>query len=97
MIYIGQVKPYRKNSLNKLELFNEFMILQNSYFVLLFTDFIIRPIKSSQQDEWVSDSEMKYKLGFVNIGWLAILIGTNFFCMLGIQMSDIFSRAKKFY
>ena len=46
MIYIGQVKPYKKISMNKLELFNEFMILQNSYFVLLFTDaFVLRPIK----------------------------------------------------
>ena len=73
-----------KNSMNNLELFNEFMILQNSYFVLLFTDFVIRPVRGESQDMWVTNSEMKYKLGWVNIAWLSILIGCNFFCMLAI-------------
>ena len=98
MIYIGQVKPYKKSSMNKLELFNEFMILQNSYFVLLFTDaFLLRPIKGDEHDILVSDSEMKYKLGYVNIAWLCTLLAANFFSMMGIQIKDVIRRVKLAY
>lgn len=42
VIYIGQVRPYRVKQLNKLELFNEFMILLNTYFAFLYDDLILK-------------------------------------------------------
>ena len=45
----------------------------------------------------LSDVDTKYLMGWVNIGWLVILMGTNFFWMIGIQISQAYLKLKRMY
>ena len=57
-IYLIHTRPlYDQKILGKLELFNSYYLLITSYFLILFTDFIIDPIIRSQIGEiyfWLS-------------------------------------------
>jgi hypothetical protein len=64
IVYIQAVKPFEIPLLNRIEVFNECCILIAGYHLFSFTDF-------------VSDSEIKYKMGWSIIGITIINIAVN--------------------
>ena len=72
MMYIGFVEPFTSNDVNRLETFNEFMLINISYTYLLYTDYI-------------SDIEMRYLIGWITISGSTIVIFVNVTQMGRIQ------------
>ena len=68
LIYQGWVKPFEFKKRNFQELINEVLILLNAYFLIMYSDF-------------VPDPEVRYLMGWVNIGMLIIMMGFNVFIM----------------
>ena len=64
MMYIGFVEPFTSKEVNRLETFNEFMLILISYTYLLYTDYI-------------SDIEMRYLIGWITISGSTIVIFVN--------------------
>ena len=54
---MGLVWPFDRRINNKLELANELCILLNTYFMIVYSDF-------------VSSSEARYKMGWVNLAMM---------------------------
>ena len=77
LMYTGYVKPFQKPLHNRLEISNETLILFNSYFMIIFSNF-------------VPDVEVRYKMGWynlavifgiviVNLGIIGVTIGARIF------------------
>ena len=64
IIYQGLVKPYKLPSHNNKELTNEAFIQLNSYFLLVFADF-------------VPDADTRYTMGWFNVSCLGLMVGFN--------------------
>ena len=64
MLYIGQVKPFVSGFQNNLELSNETLVLVNTYFMIIYSDFVPDPYIRSQ-------------MGLVNICILGLMILVN--------------------
>ena len=64
MMYVGFVEPFISREVNRLETFNEFMLILISYTYLLYTDYI-------------SDIEMRYLIGWITISGSTIVIIVN--------------------
>ena len=65
LIYTGYVKPFERRIHNKLEIANETLILLNSYFMIIFSDF-------------VPDARNRYAMGWCNLGIIFVLVIVNF-------------------
>ena len=65
MIYVGWERPFTSRRDNNLELMNETLILINSYFMFVYSDF-------------VADSNARYDFGWLNIGLVIIIVVANF-------------------
>ena len=70
MIFQGIVRPYEMTTQNRMEMFDEIMIMLNCYFLFMFT-------------EYMPDRELRYTLGWVNIGFLATLLLVNMLVIFG--------------
>ena len=89
LIYIGQTRPFEFNWTNRLEFFNEYLILTSCIFLFVYSDGLLL-IKNPgypnpnfpEYDEALPDMESKYQLGWYNIGILGLLVVVNFSCML---------------
>ena len=69
---------------NKLELYNEYLILTCCYFMFMYSDGLIlmpNPMYP-EKDVAISDLETKFQAGWANIGALGLLVTANVFMML---------------
>ena len=64
IIYQGWVQPFRGKSRNNLEISNETLILINTYFLIVYSDFVGSP-------------EVRYQMGWVNVAFLTFMLLTN--------------------
>lgn len=73
MMFTGWYRPFIIPIHNDLEITNEVLILMNSYFMLIFSDFVI-------------DKHARYICGWVNLGVICMLVLVNLtliFCTTG--------------
>ena len=77
MIFQGWFSPYKDPIVNRLELFNEAMIVINTYFLFLYTDFVPSP-------------EDRYTMGWANIGLLSIMVLPNLAFILIKSIRDLY-------
>ena len=82
LIYIGYVRPYVTPVQNRVELLNETLILINTYFMIIYSDFVLDPYARSQ-------------MGDVNNGILALMILINLFIILHSQVGSIKQSCKR--
>ncbi len=82
LLYIGMVQPFEKQSMNNLELFNEFCVLLCSYQMLIFTSF-------------VEEVEVIMNTGWALIATLCFNLIINMFLMLLITIKDMVSKIRK--
>jgi hypothetical protein len=89
VIYIGLARPYEFNWMNRLELFNDYLVLTCCIFLFAYSDGLLlmkNPgypnLDHPEYDEALPDMESKYQLGWYNIGILGLLVVVNFSCML---------------
>ena len=61
LCYVGSVWPFDRAINNRLELANELCILLNTYFLIVYSDF-------------VHSAEARYKMGWVNLAILIIQV-----------------------
>ena len=80
IIFIGIMRPFRLPSYNYIELTNESLVLMLAYFLIVYSPF-------------VPDGETRYQLGWVNIGFIGLLIIFNLFVII---MQQTFSMKRKF-
>ena len=66
MLYQGWYTPYKSLAFNKKELTNESFIQLNTYFLIIFSDF-------------VGEAEARYMAGWCNIGFLSLFVLVNLF------------------
>ena len=64
MAFIGYFRPFELSLQNNLELVNEVIILLNSYFLFIYSDF-------------VGDVYVRYSLGWYNVGAIVTLVAVN--------------------
>ena len=76
LIYIGYVRPFVTPIQNGIELTNETLILINTYFMIIYSDF-------------VPDPKTRSLMGSVNNLILALMILINLFIILKGQIADI--------
>jgi len=67
---------------NKLEIFNEVMIMMSIYPLILYTDFVPSP-------------EAQYQVGWVAIGISTLQVGVNLGFMCFLQIREIISACRK--
>jgi len=82
LVFLILVKPFNSHLLNKLEIFNECAILTSAYFLVFFSDYI-------------SDTDLKYDLGFGFIALLLFCILTNWTILFLKLAGPIFKKVKK--
>ena len=73
LIFVGIVRPFARPLLNHLELINETFVLSNTYFVIIYSDFVPEP-------------EVRYGAGWVNCALLLVMILTNLCSILFHQV-----------
>ena len=81
IMYQGMVRPYDLKMQNRLEMFNEVMIMLNCYFLFLFSEFL-------------PDPEVRYQMGWVNIGMLSIMILVNTTIIIFNKCKSMYKFAK---
>ena len=81
MAYTGFAKPFNLPIQNNLEIVNETLILLNSYFMLLYSDFVI-------------DVKARYTMGWSNIGVIVALVCSNLVLMTYIQGRNAYQKIK---
>ena len=64
MLYQGWYTPYKSLEFNNKELTNEGFIQLNTYFLIVFSDFVI-------------EAETRYLMGWCNIGFLSLFVLVN--------------------
>ena len=64
IIYQGWVKPFKGKKRNKLEFTNETLILINTYFLFMYSDFVYSP-------------DVRYQMGWVNLTFLGLMLLIN--------------------
>ena len=64
IIFIGSIRPFLLPFVNNLELVNEVCVLGNTYFLIIYSDFVPEP-------------EIRYGIGWVNISLLVLMILIN--------------------
>lgn len=96
MIYVGWYKPYQRNWMNRLELFNEYCILFSCYFLFTYSDGLLNMPNPGwpEYDEQITDEDLKTQVGFFNIGLLAILCFVNLCVMVTVQIGDVYRKLK---
>ena len=72
MAYVGIARPFYERIHNNLEVLNEVLILLNSYFMLIYSDF-------------VGVVEARYQMGHVNIYIVVALVSVNLGIITSIQ------------
>ena len=80
--FITSVYPFEEYNMNKQEIFNELCVLTSSYFMILYTEFI-------------GDYEMKYMIGWFQIGLIAFNIFGNMSVMVAMSVNNIKLKIKK--
>ena len=76
IIYQGWVKPFKLPLQNRQEMTNEVLILLNTYFLFLYSDFVGKP-------------EVRYQMGWVNVGFLGSMVAINLLIITKEQISSI--------
>ena len=75
LIYQGWYRPYSRPVFNYKELTNEFFIQLNTYYLIVYSEFVI-------------NAETRYTMGWANIGCLAIMILFNLTLICKWQFED---------
>jgi hypothetical protein len=75
-VYIGVNRPLILRYKNRLELFNEFIVVLISQVLFTFTDFV-------ESEEW------KYTMGFYMIGLICLSILVNFLVFLKAALNNL--------
>ena len=61
VIYIGLSRPFKATLMNRLELFNEYILLISCIFLFVFSDgMLIRQTDDPAFDEGISDEDTKH-------------------------------------
>ena len=72
--YFTNHKPMNSRILNRIEIINEMALLFSSYFMFIFTD-------------WILDIEFRYYLGFFFMYFLIMTLAINFI-IIGFEMAQ---------
>ena len=90
MIYIGLARPYNLPWMNRLEIYNEYMILSSCYFMFIYSDGLIWIANPDpKEDEAISDTELMFQCGWYNLGILGFIVFLNLVIMLRMQFKTI--------
>ena len=81
MAYTGLARPFNLPVQNNLEIVNETLILLNSYFMLLYSDFVV-------------DLNTRYITGWSNVGVIIALVCSNLVLMTYIQGRAAYFKIK---
>jgi hypothetical protein len=81
-MFDGYVKPMTNKSMNRMEVFNEYCLLNCFIFPFLFSDF-------------VPDVQMRYNLGWVFLGIAFLTLFTNFGLIIGTMIVSIREKIKQ--
>ena len=84
LMFIAYTKPYIEPWMNRLEISNELLVLQNSYFLFMYSQGMIlkkNPIYP-RIPEMVKDEETQYKAGWAQVGLLGAMILLNLVVIL---------------
>lgn len=91
IIYLSTVKPFESRFLNRLEIFNECIVLIASYHLFIFTKF-------------TSDPNTQYQVGWSFIGFALICIASNMLILLAggfmnvkRHLMRLIRRIKRYY
>ena len=81
MIYTGDVKPFKQRHHNTLAIMNEFLILLNTYFMIIYSDF-------------VPDAQIKYLMGWVNLSVIICMVVVNVIELIAIKGYRVYRTVK---
>ena len=91
IIYLAKVKPFESRLLNRVEIFNECIVLIASYHLFMFTKF-------------TSDPDTQYQVGWSMIGFALLCIASNMFILVAVGLINLKShvmrliwRIKRYY
>jgi len=92
VIYIGLSSPFEFKWMNRLELFNEYMVLTCCTFLFVYSDglLLIKNPGFPEFDEALPDMEAKFQVGWYNIGVMCILVFINLCVMLTAQVKEVY-------
>lgn len=96
VIYISSVRPYNNAFSNIMENINELLIMANTFFLVLFSNFIVEEHRDPNVDYMVTNVEFKYEMGSYNLMGLACIFAFNICVILFFTIKDfiIASKAK---
>ena len=78
-----------------MEIINEILIMMNTGFLVMFSDFIVINHRNPSIDYMVNDVEYKYHVGWYNLGGLACIFFFNIGTIIFFSIRDTISRLKK--
>ena len=95
MEFIGLVQPYNVRWMNRLELFNEFIILITCYFYFIYSDgLLIIDNPDPAVQEKIADKETMFTVAWANLGMLGFLVFMNVAVMLYKQFYTMKRKCK---
>ena len=81
MIFTGHVKPFKQKHHNVLAIINESLILINTYFMIIYSDFIL-------------DVYVKYSMGWVNLSIIICMVVVNLIELMAIKGYRVYRMLK---
>ena len=95
LCFLVHVRPFASPTINNLEIFNELLILINTFCLINFSDFVVEPNKDPGQDTWVFAEETNTLMGWYNVAGLGLIIVFNLSMMVCASVRDWKLRLKK--
>ena len=94
--FLSNVRPYDIGYLNKLEIFNEAVVLICCVFLILFSDgLIVRKHPSwPTPNTYVGDFDLHFIIGWVNVGILSLLFLVNLAVMMTLKVKVLMHLIK---
>ena len=84
LFYTGAVWPFLRLIQNKMELANEVFVLYNTYFMVIYSDFVL-------------DANARYKMAWVNLGIMIALVLSSAGLVVINQGNTVYRSAKLYY
>lgn len=97
LIFVGQFAPLIFRWMRWLETTNEFLVLQNTYFLFIYSSGFILKFEPQTVDLMVKDFDFQEDVGWAHVAHLGLLIFINMVVMLVASISGMIRKIKLFF